>query len=475
MMDMEVRDRIRAYIEAHTDEMIADTAALCRIDSVKGEPEDGMPYGRGPKEALMAAKALCEKYGFSTTEYADRVIAADMNKGERCLDILAHMDVVAPGDGWTKTAPFEPIVEDGMIIGRGSSDDKGPAVAALYAMRAVKELGLPVTKNCRLVLGSDEECGSSDIPYYYAVEPEAPMTFSPDAEFPLINVEKGQFRGELTAAFEHRSESGRRLISFESGDTINIVPGKAAARVAGFTEEEIRTAVNTVMNEIDADYELNFEYDEENLETVISVSGSPAHASLPENGVNAGVIALRLLSLLPFDDEAVRKAFQEMSALFPYADHHGSKLTIDIHDDLSGYTSVSPDIFRADQSGLYLKFDSRTSVAATEENTILAAKAEAEKHGFAFSYEFKPAHAVPEDCDFIRSLLAAYTLVTGKEGRCVAIGGGTYVHELKNGVAFGAVGETTDTHMHGPDEFMPVAELQDAAVIYALSILDICG
>ena len=133
-------------------------------------------------------------------EYADRVIAADMNRGERCLDILAHMDVVAPGDGWTKTAPFEPIVEDGMIIGRGSSDDKGPAVAALYAMRAVKELGLPVTKNCRLVLGSDEECGSSDIPYYYAVEPEAPMTFSPDAEFPLINVEKGQFRGELTAA-----------------------------------------------------------------------------------------------------------------------------------------------------------------------------------------------------------------------------------------------------------------------------------
>lgn len=474
-MNQEMKEQIRAFIDAHTEEMIRDICVLCSIDSVKGAEKEGMPYGEGPYRALMAAKKLCERYGFSTKEYADRVVAADLNNGERCLDILAHMDVVAPGDGWTKTEPFSPVVEDGMIIGRGSSDDKGPAVAALYAMRTVKELGLPVTKNCRLILGSDEECGSSDIPHYYAVEPEAPMTFSPDAEFPLINVEKGQFRGTVTVSFDASAKSGRRLVSFESGDTINIVPGKAEAVVAGFQEEAIRAAVNACMNAIDADYEMDFEYDEEKEETVISVSGSPAHASTPENGVNAGVILLHLLKELPFDSESLKTAMQKMSALFPFGDHHGEALNIDVYDEISKYTSVSPDIFRADPLGMQVKFDARTSVAATEENTILAAKNTAAAAGFDFSYDFNPAHAVPEDSDFIRSLLAAYELTTGKEGRCVAIGGGTYVHGLKNGVAFGAVGETTDTHMHGPDEFMPVSELQDAAVIYTLSILDICG
>ena len=472
-MEQDRKNRIRAYIEAHTDEMIEDICALCRIDSVKGEAKDGMPYGEGPYRALMAAKDLCERYGFATKEYADRVVSADLNSGERCLDILAHMDVVAPGDGWTVTGPFEPVTKDGTIFGRGSSDDKGPAVAALYAMRAVKELGYPVSKNCRLILGSDEECGSSDIQHYYAVEPEAPMTFSPDAEFPLINVEKGQFRGELTASVG-KGEGNRRLISFVSGDTINIVPGKAEAVVAGFAEAEIRAALNAVMNEIDADYELSFEYDEEQSETVIFAEGAPAHASTPENGVNAGVILLQLLAQLPFDSEEMVTAIQGMARFFPFGDHHGAALKIDICDDLSGYTSVSPDIFRGDSSSLSVRFDARTSVAATEENTILAAKACAENAGFVFSFDFNPAHAVAEDTPFIHTLLSAYTEVTGKEGRCVASGGGTYVQGLQNGVACGAVGETTDTHMHGPDEFMLISELQDAAVIYALSICELC-
>ncbi len=473
-MDMDLKTKIRQYIEAHTDEMVTDICDLCRIDSVRGEAAPGMPYGEGPHKALMAAADLCRKYGFEVKEYSDRVISADMNGGERCLDILAHMDVVAPGDGWTKTEPFAPVVADGMIYGRGSSDDKGPAVAALYAMRAVRELGIPASKNCRLILGSDEECGSSDIPYYYAVEPEAPMTFSPDAEFPLINIEKGQFRGEITAEFESNCTAGRKLIGFESGDTVNIVPGKAWARVSGFGEDEIRAAVNTVMNGITADYDLTFEMDEESGETEIRVTGSPAHASTPENGVNAGVILLHLLKELQFANKDLNKALKALAGLLPYGDHHGAALKIDVYDDKSGYTSVSPDIFRADETSVYAKFDSRTSIAATNDNTLAAAAGSVEKAGLHFSYDFNPPHAVPDDTAFIRTLLDSYTAVTGKPGKCVAIGGGTYVHALKNGVAFGAVGETTDTHMHGPDEFMPISELQDAAVIYALSIAGIC-
>src|SRR5699024_10557105 len=110
---------------------------------------------------------------------------------ESQLDILAHLDVVPAGEGWTVTEPFEPVEKDGRLYGRGTADDKGPAVAALYALRAVKELGIPLKKRVRLILGTDEECGSSDIQHYYAVEKEAPMTFSPDGAFPVVNIEKG--------------------------------------------------------------------------------------------------------------------------------------------------------------------------------------------------------------------------------------------------------------------------------------------
>ena len=114
--------------------------------------------------------------------------------------MLGHTDVVPAGEGWTVTEPFTVIEKDGRLYGRGVSDDKGPVLCALYAMRAIKESGIPLKKNVRLILGSDEETGSIDITKYYAREPEADYTFSPDAEFPLINIEKGQFRGTFKAS-----------------------------------------------------------------------------------------------------------------------------------------------------------------------------------------------------------------------------------------------------------------------------------
>ena len=493
MNNKDLLEQIRAYIEAHTEEMAEDTMSLCRINSVKGAAEPGMPYGRGPYEAMMAARELCEKYGFRTAVYENRVISADMNEGESCLDILAHMDVVAPGDGWTKTEPFVPVLlpaegavsgEDGSpagvmegmaIFGRGSSDDKGPAMAALYAMRAVKELGIPVTGRCRLILGSDEECGSSDIPYYYAAEPEAPMTFSPDAEFPLINIEKGQFRGEVTAELGSPETGNKRLISFSAGDTNNIVPGKGEMKLAGFSEEELRSAINALFDSISADYDLQAEYDEESGEMTVSAEGKTAHGSMPENGVNAGVILLQLAAALPFAEPETAGAIRKLAEIFPFGDHRGKAIGAASEDAISGHTSLSPNIFRSDGKQFSVLFDSRTCVAADDGAMIRRVKENIENAGMRFAYKFNPAHAVPAESGFVRGLLEVYEEVTGKPGKAVAIGGGTYVHRLKNGVAFGAVGETTDTHMHGPDEFMLISELKEAAVIFAMAIIRFCG
>ena len=193
------RKQIEEYIDSHCQDMVEDIFTLCRINSEKAEAEEGKPYGAGAAEVLAAALEMMEGYGFSVRNYDNYAGTADLNNKEKQLDILAHLDVVPAGEGWQVTAPYEPVLKDGCLYGRGTADDKGPAVAALYAMRAVKDLGIPLKKNVRLILGTDEECGSSDIRHYYSMEKEAPMTFSPDAEFPVINVEKG---GQLCRFWE---------------------------------------------------------------------------------------------------------------------------------------------------------------------------------------------------------------------------------------------------------------------------------
>ena len=143
-----------------------------------------------------------KKYGLATRNYENYVVTGDFSEKEKALDILAHLDVVPVTEDWTVTKPFEPKIVDGKIYGRGTADDKGPAIAALYALRAIRELGIPMKKSVRLILGSDEECGSGDLEYYYAKEQEAPYTFTPDADFPLINIEKGSFHGVFSSEFK---------------------------------------------------------------------------------------------------------------------------------------------------------------------------------------------------------------------------------------------------------------------------------
>ena len=150
------KEKIEAYMETHRQELVADVCELCRINSERMPAEEDMPYGPGAAECLDAALDMAEGYGFETVDYDGYVGCVDFDSTlPKQLDILAHLDVVPAGEGWTVTEAYAPVEKDGKLYGRGSSDDKGPAVAALYAMRCVKELGIPLKKNVRLILGTD--------------------------------------------------------------------------------------------------------------------------------------------------------------------------------------------------------------------------------------------------------------------------------------------------------------------------------
>lgn len=465
------RKEIEEFVEAHRQEMLEDICTLCRINSEKMPYKEGMPYGEGAFTALAEALSMAENYGFSITNYDNYVGTVDLNEKESQLDILAHLDVVPAGEGWKETEPFEPVVKGDKLFGRGTADDKGPAVAALYAMRAVKELGIPLKKNARLILGTDEECGSSDIAHYYAIEKEAPMTFSPDGSYPVVNTEKGGLNGHFTASFAPSDELPK-LVSVEAGIKVNVVPGKARATVQGIDVEVMEKAAEEVSGETG----IRFEFDVEEDAATITAIGAGAHASKPEEGNNALTGLLVLIQRLPFAPCEQISAIGRLLELIPHGDTSGKALGIAMSDELSGDLTLAFSLLTISDRELDGTFDSRCPVCATKENVLEVAKAKMAEKGFTLLNDsMKPPHHVDGDSEFIRTLLRTYEEYTGRTGECIAIGGGTYVHELKNGVAFGAAMPETDNRMHGADEFAVIEELIVSAKMFAQVIVDLCS
>lgn len=467
------KKQIEEYFDSHKDEMLKDICDLIRIKSDKGEPKENMPFGEGPAKALEAALKLADSMGFKTKNYDNYVGTVDFNDKEKGLDILGHLDVVPASDEWTVTQPYEPVIKDGKLYGRGSADDKGPSIAALYALKAVKDLGIDLSKNVRLILGTDEECGSSDIEHYYAIEKEAPMTFSPDAEFPVINIEKGRLAPEFTSEFAE-DKTLPRVVSVKGGVKANVVPDKAQAVVEGFSLEEVQKYC------ADAESKLNVKFTavEENGTVVINAKGNGAHASTPENGDNALTAILELVTSMKCADSEGFKKLCSVSKLFAHNDHEGEHLGVKMSDELSGKLSLAFTMFEYDGTHLSGTFDSRSPICANDENFTEVVRANLAKEGLilgtADSDKLNPAHHVSADSDFVRTLLKCYEQYTGLKGECLAIGGGTYVHHLKNGVAFGCALPGTDNKMHGDDEFAVVDELVVSAKIFTQVIIDLC-
>ena len=467
---MKYREEIERYMDSHKEEMIEDICTLCRINSEKMPYEEGKPFGDGPFQALQSALSMAERYGFSVNNYDNYVGTADLNQGEKQLDILAHLDVVPAGEGWTVTGPFEPVVKEGRLYGRGTADDKGPAVAALYAMRAIKELGIPVKKNVRLILGTDEECGSSDIAHYYSREEEAPMTFSPDAEFPVINIEKGRLEGHFHASYAPSSDLPR-LISLEAGIKANVVPGKAKAVIEGMEMAALEEAAKQMESQTGVSFSLEGQFPK----ITVTAQGQGAHASTPQEGKNALTALLSYIVSLPLAPCGQLAALKSLTDLFPHGDTCGKAAGICMEDELSGALTLAFSMLQAGSEGLEGVFDSRCPICANEDNVLKAVAKNMEQKGIALDTDtMVPLHHVDEDSHFVKTLLSVYEEYSGLKGSCQSTGGGTYVHSLKNGVAFGACLPGTDPHMHGADEFAVVEELVLSAKIFAQVIAELC-
>ena len=468
------RTQIEQWVESHRDEMIEDIKTLVRIPSDKGNAIPGKPYGEGPAEALKVALEMADGYGFYVRNYDNYVGTVDfLPVNDHQLDILSHLDVVPVADGWTVTEPFDPIVKEGKIYGRGTSDDKGPSVAALYAVRCVKELGIPLNHNVRLIWGCDEECGSSDIEYYFQREQEANYTFTPDAEFPVINIEKGGLNGTITASFT-ASDDLPRVKRMDAGLKINVVPDQCHIEIEGMRKSVAEIYCAAICEKTGVKFSVK-KLDSNTI--AIDAFGVGAHAASPEMGNNAITAALELVASMHLAPCEQFERLKALAALLPHGDYLGQGLGVAMEDEISGILTLSLNMLHVTGTGLSAQFDSRCPICANEKNMKQAIAKNCESYGLHLEdTPMRPPHHVPADTHFIQTLLNAYIKYTeDKDAKPLAIGGGTYCHEITNGVAFGCTMPGTDNHMHGNDEFAVVEELVASVKIFADVIISLCG
>ena len=466
---MELNKRISDWIDAHRDELIADVSALVAVKSVRSDPRPGMPFGEGCARALDTALEICARHGFSAKNYDNYAGTADLNDKAPMLDILAHLDVVGEGDGWDTDPYTATLKDDGCIYGRGTDDDKGPLVAALYAMRCVKELGLPMKYNTRLVMGTDEESGSGDLEYYFSKEKSAPNTFSPDASFPVYNTEKGGYKPTFTQKWD-ATEAVPRVVHFDGGYRINVLPANAKALVSGLGASDILPLISETAEKMNVKLSVS---DKDGL-TEISVSGSNAHASTPDEGNNGITALIALLGLLPLADCGSTRALEALGVMFPHGDGLGKALGIAQRDDISGELTVAFSLLTMSDTGVSGRFDSRVPICADDDNCRKVVEDEMRKYGFDCRGEMEKPHHTPEDTPFVQSLLRCYEAYTGEKGQCLSMGGGTYVHDIEGGVAFGAGFPGFVSNLHSANERASVDSLLKSAKIFAAVIADMC-
>ena len=453
------------------DNLIEDLKGYIAVPSVREDDKatKEFPVGPGPVAALEYFLKIGERDGF-VTKNIDNLVGYIEYQPEGADDnyiaLLAHADVVPAGDGWTKPA-FEATIENGKIYGRGSADDKGPGMAAYYALKIIRDQKLPIKHKIRLVIGTDEESGWIDMDRYFEVEPQPLMGFAPDAEFPIINGEKGM--GEFQADFDATNSGDVNLVSFEAGERTNMVPGVATAKATGLPDD-----IQNQFENFLSDKKMKGEIKVSGDTAEFTIEGKQVHGAMPETGVNAATFLANFLST--FDFGAGAKTFIDFVGVKAHETTDGEKLGIKTHSDKMGDLSMNVGIAKFDDNGKALinlnirypeNIDAKTIIENID-NSINGAKFEASAHNLA-------PHFVDPSDPLVVKLLEVFHKQTGLPAHDMVIGGGTYGRTMDRGVAFGAMFEGDQDTMHQADEFMPIDRLQQTTEIYTEAIAEIAN
>jgi succinyl-diaminopimelate desuccinylase len=460
-------------IEKRKEKLLTDTQGLLRIKSILDEENatEGAPLGIEVKEALDYMLNLGQKDGFIIKNVDNIAGHIEMGQGEELLGILCHVDVVPEGDGWSSD-PFGAEIRDGKIFARGAIDDKGPTMAAYYAMKVVKELGIPLNKRIRMIIGTDEESNWRCVERYFQVEEMPTLGFAPDADFPIINAEKGIWDFTINQDAGNKMPEGQEIQvqEFSSGRRPNMVPDYAIARIKSAEKND---TINELFKSFTQKHSLAGKSKVNQDEVIIELEGVSAHGMEPNNGTNAGLYLSAFLSGLELSNQA--KRYFTFVRDYLLEDSRGNNLGIAFKDDITGDLTINAGILQySEDKGGKISFSMRYPVTYNWEK----GKQTLEETFSSFQLSVvtnshSAPHHVQSDSFLIKTLQKVYEEQTGEKANLLSIGGGTYARSLEEGVAFGSLFPGKEDIAHQKDEYISIDDMLKAAAIYAHAIYEL--
>lgn len=466
---------------------------LIRIPSEQGPPAPNAPYGRATADALDFFLEEADGMGFSVFNVDHHAGYLEWGEGEETFGILAHLDVVPAGNNWSVCPAYEPVVKNGRLYGRGCADDKGPAVASLYALKALKNAGFRPKKKIRLILGLNEESGFGGLTYYLSKHPHVDAGFTPDAYFPLVHGEKGilsirytgseplspgagQEEGEAAPTAENK---GIRLLSIQGGDALNMVASGAETVLRGAPAvlAEIEQKFDRFCDENGQKGTLkrtpgNTDGSDGLPHLELKIFGKSAHASTPEKGINA---ISSLLAFLKTIRPEQGKTFIDHYDRVLQKDTTGALLGCRLQDRYGDLTLNVGFIRSRIQNGTIsfeLDINIRYPITARSEEVIRQfTEAGSRQNWSTRTLELKESLFFDPESPYIQTLLNTYRDISGDRSTPpLTIGGGTYARGMKNILGYGMVFPGREVSMHQPDENLLLEDLFKGALIYARAV-----
>lgn len=450
-------EKIREFIGRYREDIFEDIGRLVAIPSTEGPAEPGAPFGRGPRQALDQALETARGWGLSVGHQDYKMGWAEL-PGERpeYLATITHLDVVPAGEGWDGD-PFVMRRREGWLLGRGVADDKGASVLCLYALRFLKEAGLPLRYGVRALLGCNEETGMEDVPAYLGQNPAPVFCFSPDASFPVCNGEKGHCGLEMIGGPFPEG----RILDWEGGVATNAVPDRASALV--------KADLKALPQREGVTLEQEGEY------VRVRGWGKSGHAAMPEGTVNAiWLVGSYLLEqgLCTPEEKAYLEALEKL-----HRSTDGSGLGIAACDGRFDPLTVIGGTMKKMADGRFvqtldIRYPTNTNGKKLAEDIRQTvgdgARVELKEDAEPFYIE---ADAAP-----IRALIDTYNQVTGSDEAPFTMGGGTYARHFPLAVSFGPEYPKLQLPafggpMHGANEAAPEEGLLQALEIYILALI----
>ncbi len=466
--------RFDQAVEAMREDIIKAARDMIRIRSIESVPEPGAPFGRELRQCLDKTLEICQEQGFSVESFDGYAGHAEYGEGEEIVGILVHVDVVPEGSGWTQD-PYGGTVADGKLFGRGAIDDKGPAAAAIFALKAVKDAGVKFGRRVRIIVGCDEESGRWDCMSHYFKHAEMPTCgFSPDADFPIINSEMGILIFNLEKRFAAPAADccgGLKVISMKGGSKVNMVPDYCECQL--LMTKDFTERINKTIEYFNSIPGFNLKVEFEKDKCLIRSYGASAHGSTPEKGVNAVSRLLAVVSKLPLHT-GEQAAYIHFLAEQIGLETDGTSFGLAMCDDVSGKLVFNLGIVEINEEKGTAAINIRYPVTRTRDDVYDIIKNKISEFGVQLKEgpEKNPLY-VPADNFLVQKLQKVYEDATGEKAQLISIGGGTYARAIRNAVAFGPLFPGKAETAHQKDEYIEVEDLILCTKIFAEAICEL--